>query len=184
MMFFSVIGWIYMVYQILQIIGNLLTACKNEEFKLGQKRKLHACQNLGTYCVTKVLGICMEHKDVFCCYASPLSRIIASQIRIGQPNVAGGYGTAQNPQCGGFTVQQLAAVDWAEVSLSAWQAMLQNAGLISGSNAQGAATYTPAQIDHPAGDVNISQAPISVGHGPVVAQTPVAVPTGNPNAIP
>ena len=182
-MFFSVIGWIYLVYQILQIVANMLTACKNEEFKLGQKRKLHACQNLGTYCADSFMGFCLEHKDVFCCYASPLSRIIAAQIKIGQPNVAGGYGTPQDPQCGGFTVQQLAAVDWSQVSLAQWQAMLQSAGLIAGGNAAGSAIYTPAQIDHPAGDVNIQQAPIPVGHPPVVTPPASALPTGNPNAV-
>ncbi|MBN6748222.1 conjugal transfer protein TraN, partial [Acidithiobacillus sp. PG05] len=179
----SIIGWVYLAYQVLQIIGNLLTACKNEEFKLGQKRKLHACQNLGTYCTDKFLGFCLEHKDVFCCYASPLSRIIAAQIKIGQPNVAGGYGTPQDPQCGGFTVQQLAAVDWSEVSLAQWQALLQSAGLIAGGNAQGSAIYTPAQIDHPGGDVNIEQAPIPVGHSGTPV-TPVPMPTINPNASP
>lgn len=182
-MFFSVIGWIYLVYQILQIVANMLTACKNEEFKLGQKRKLHACQNLGTYCADKFMGFCLEHKDVFCCYASPLSRIIAAQIKIGQPNVAGGYGTPQDPQCGGFTVQQLAAVDWSQVSLAQWQAMLQSAGLIAGGNAAGSAIYTPTQIDHPAGDVNLQQAPIPVGHPPVVTPPASALPTGNPNAV-
>ena len=182
--FFSVIGWIYLVYQILQIIGNLLTACKNEEFKLGEKRKLHACQNLGTYCADSFMGFCLEHKDVFCCYESPLSRIIASQIKIGQPNVAGGYGTPQDPQCGGFTVQQLAAVDWSQVSLTQWQAMLQSAGLIAGGNTQGAAIYTPAQIDHPAGDVNLQQAPIPVGHSATSIPPSVPLPIGNPNASP
>lgn len=149
----------YLVFQILQTITMILTACKNEEFKLGESRKLHECQNLGTYCTEKFLGFCLEHKDVFCCYASPLARIIASQIKIGQPNVAGGYGSPKHPNCSGFTPQQLALVDWSSISLSAWTAMLSQAGLIAGSNAAGSAMYTPGQIDHPNGDVLPDQAP-------------------------
>lgn len=149
----------YLIYQIIHIIGELVTACRQEEFKLGEARKVHRCQNLGTYCTQKVLGFCLEHKDVFCCYGSPLDRIIASQIRIGQPNVAGSYGSPKHPDCGGFTPDQLAEVDWSHVSLSAWTAMLQKAGLISGSNAAGSAMYTTGQIDHSNGNVEVDQAP-------------------------
>lgn len=149
----------YSVFQILQLIAKILTSCKKEEFQLGEKRKLHECQNLGTYCTEKFLGFCLEHKDIFCCYPSPLDRIIASQIKIGQPNVAGGYGAPKNPNCSGFTPQQLGDVDWNDVSLSAWTAMLQKAGMMAGSNAAGAAEYTPGQIDHPNGDVNADLAP-------------------------
>lgn len=149
----------YLVFQILQTITMILTACKKEEFQLGESRKLHECQNLGTYCTEKFLGICLEHKDVFCCYQSPLARIIASQIKIGQPNVAGSYGSPQSPNCSGFTPDQLAEVDWSQISLSAWTAMLSQAGLIPGSNAAGSAMYTPGQITHPNGDVLPDQAP-------------------------
>lgn len=160
-----IIGWImlaYEVFQILQIIAEILTSCKKEEFKLGEKRKVHECQNLGTECVEKFLGFCLEHKDIFCCYGSPLDRIIASQIKIGQPNVAGGYGTPKNPNCSGFTPQQLGDVDWNDVSLSAWTAMLQKAGLVAGSNAAGRAMYTPGQIDHPTGEVNGNMTPVPI----------------------
>ncbi|MBU2785237.1 conjugal transfer protein TraN [Acidithiobacillus ferriphilus] len=155
----SVVGIIYLIYQIAQIIAQLLTACTNEEFKLGESRKLHACQNIGTYCAQKFMGFCLMHKDIFCCYGSPLARIIASQIRIGQPNVAGGYGTPQAPDCNGFTPQQLGQVDWSQISLSAWQAMLQQAGLVAGGNAQGSAIYQPQYITHPSGNSLYNGAP-------------------------
>jgi hypothetical protein len=158
-MIMNVLETAYLIFQILQLIAHILTSCKKEEFKLGESRKVHECQNLGTYCTEKFLGFCLEHKDVFCCYPSPLDRIIASQIKIGQPNVAGGYGTPKNPNCSGFTPQQLADVDWNDVSLSAWTAMLQKAGLVAGSNSAGSAMYTPGQIDHPNGDVLADQAP-------------------------
>ncbi|MHB0889458.1 conjugal transfer protein TraN [Acidithiobacillus sp.] len=156
---FTVIGIIYLIYQIAQMIAQILTACTNEEFKLGEKRKLHACQNIGTYCAQKFLGFCLMHKDIFCCYQSPLARIIASQIKIGQPNVAGGYATPQAPDCNGFTPQQLGQVDWSQISLSAWQAMLQQAGLVAGGNAQGSAIYTPQAITHPSGNAQYNGAP-------------------------
>jgi len=158
-----IIGWLMLAYQIfniLKLIAQILTACTNEEFQLGEKRKMHDCYNIGTYCAEKFLGFCLMHKDVFCCWGSPLAMIIASQIRANQPNVAGGFGTPQNPNCAGFTPEQLAQVDWSNISLSAWQAILQQAGIGANTNAQGSQVYTVNQISHPSGAVLQNGAPV------------------------
>jgi hypothetical protein len=73
---------------------------------------------------------------------------------MGQPNVAGGYGATNNPDCNGFTVQQLAAVNWSQVSLSQWLAILEQSGLLQSTNQSAAAGYNQGIQDHPSGVVN------------------------------
>lgn len=152
--FANVVMWAYTIYQIAQLIANLLTTCKQEEFELGNYRKDHDCQMVGTYCADKSLFGCLMHKTTFCCYQSPLARIIASQIQIGQPNVAGGYGQAKDPDCNGFTPQQLAVVNWSEINLSQWLALLEQGGLIQTTNQAAAAANPASAITHPTGQVN------------------------------
>lgn len=145
----------YAVYQLATMITSMLTACTNAEFELGYNRKEDDCSSVGSYCAVSVpvLG-CVETQHVFCCYANPLSEIIASQIREFQPSVAGNYGTARNPNCGGFTPTQLAAVNWSEINLSAWTAMLAQAGIMTSTDAEAQAVDTPNAASHPSGDDN------------------------------
>ncbi|MBN6739633.1 conjugal transfer protein TraN [Acidithiobacillus sp. MC6.1] len=154
-MFVNVIMIIYAIYQIVKLLAQMLTACKQEEFQLGNSRKEHDCALVGTYCAQSapIIG-CLMHKTTFCCYQSPLAMIIASQIQEGQPNVAGGYGAAQNPNCAGFTPQQLATVNWSEINLSQWLALLEQGGLIQTSNAAAAAANPQSAIAHPTGQAN------------------------------
>lgn len=147
----------YTVYQLATIITNMLTACSQEEFQLGYKRKEEDCQYVGEYCSHHIFLLgCVEHKHVFCCYQSPLAEIIASQIRLNQSNIAGGYGDPRGPQCGGFTPNQLAAVDWSDIDLSAWTAMLANAGLMPSSDSSASALYNEYNSSHPTGGYSTS----------------------------
>lgn len=145
----------YAIYEIIQIIGQLLTACKQEEFQFGNDRKEDDCYIVGTYCAQSapIIG-CLMHKTTACCYQSPLAMIIASQIQTGQPNVAGGYGTAQNPSCAGFTPQELESVNWSQINLSPWLAILEQSGLIQTGNQSAAASFSQTTQDHPSGEVN------------------------------
>lgn len=156
----------YTIFQIAQLIGQLLTSCKQEEYALSTKRQEHDCDLVGSYCATKSFIGCLETKTTFCCYQSPLAEIIASQIRNGQPGVAGSYtsdydGTdysVKSPDCAGFTPQQLTLVNWNDVNLSAWLALLEQAGMIQTSNQAAAADYNANAEDHPSSYVNPSEA--------------------------
>lgn len=44
-----------------------------------------------------------------------------------------GWGTAESPQCGGIPVDTLANINWDEVNLDEWLAILASEGLYAGS---------------------------------------------------
>ncbi|MEA3240097.1 MAG: conjugal transfer protein TraN, partial [Pseudomonadota bacterium] len=78
------------------------------------------------YCAKKVLHTCVLKKESYCCYKSPLSRIIMEQVR---PQL-GGFGSKKHPNCGGLTLQELADVNWDVIDLSEWTVRLSDAGLL------------------------------------------------------
>jgi len=120
------ISWIYTIYNILDILVHIIWACEEEEFELGAKRQLKVCHYVGSYCASDILGVCIEKKESYCCYNSPLARIMQEQIRA--QGVAGGWGSAKNPRCDGLYTSQLAQVNWDAVDLSEWLALLAIGG--------------------------------------------------------
>jgi hypothetical protein len=51
-------------------------ACEEDEFELGVKRELKSCHYVGSYCKSKVLTACIERRKAYCCFNSPLARIL------------------------------------------------------------------------------------------------------------
>ncbi|WP_242470761.1 conjugal transfer protein TraN [Thiocystis violacea] len=120
--------WAYLVYTIVMILIQLIWECTEDEFTLGVQRELKSCHRVGSYCKKNFFGACIESRDRFCCFNSPLSRILNEQIR-GQAGI-GGYGSAKHPNCAGIAVERLAQVDWSRIDLSEWLVMLTEADLI------------------------------------------------------
>ena len=119
--------WAYLVYSIVTILIQLIWECTEDEFTLGVQRELKACHRVGAYCQKNFFGACIESRDSFCCFNSPLSRILHEQIR-GQTGT--GYGSAKHPNCSGIAVETLSEVDWSQIDLSEWLTMLTAADLI------------------------------------------------------
>lgn len=120
------IAIVYTVWNILKIIGHIVFACEEDELKLGIQRKMGNCTYVGSYCAQKALFTCIVKKESYCCYHTPLARIIMEQVR----KQLGGFGSAKNPNCKGLTVDELANVNWDSIDLSEWEARLQEAGII------------------------------------------------------
>ena len=112
----------YAVYQILVVIVQLIWQCEQKEYELAAKKSLRSCTYLGSYCNTKVFGACMEERESYCCYSSPLARILQEQIR---PQLGMPYGDIKQPDCSGIPVNRLAEVDWNRVNLDEWLAILK-----------------------------------------------------------
>ncbi|MDV5555431.1 conjugal transfer protein TraN [Enterobacter hormaechei] len=53
---------------------------------MNAKRALKNCTYVGSYCKSKVLGACIEKEKAYCCFNSPLSRI----IQVSSPSVRAG----------------------------------------------------------------------------------------------
>ena len=115
----------YSYYVVAMLVIQIIWECEEEEFQLNANRAMNLCSYVGSYCETKVLGVCIEKRQSYCCYSSPLSRIIQEQV---MPQLGMDYGSAKNPQCGGIPLSQLEQINWDEVDLDEWTAILQQHG--------------------------------------------------------
>ena len=107
------------------ILIQLIWTCEQEEFELGAKRELKSCHDVGSYCKTKVLSACIERRKAYCCFNTPLARILNEQIR---PQLGRGWGEADAPDCTGIDVSDFGRVDWDRVNLDEWLAILAETG--------------------------------------------------------
>ena len=123
----SFVMWVYMIYQIVMILIQIIWACEQKEFELQAKREIKTCTHVGSYCASKVLGSCIEKRESYCCFNSPLSRILQEQVR---PQLGRGWGTPENPECGPILAEDLQNVDFDKVDLSEWTGMLYQADLL------------------------------------------------------
>lgn len=84
--------------------------CSQSEQMMGMKKGQNLCVQVDAYCSSKVLGICVERKEVHCCFNSKLAKIINRQGRaqLGLPM----------SQCGGFTQSQVTQLDFSRMDLS------------------------------------------------------------------
>jgi hypothetical protein len=128
----SFIGWVYLIYQIVKIIASLIFKCKDSELSFGVQLTNRMCHYVGSYCSKRVsLGFtskCLYKTQSYCCFSSPLSRIMVEQLRaqgVGPP-----WGTGKRPNCEGIAIAQFEHVDWSRVDLSEWEAILFEAGLV------------------------------------------------------
>lgn len=119
----STLMTVYTVIMIAIIILQIIYKCEKKELELGVKRATYSCHQVGTYCKGP---LCIEKRHSYCCFASPLSRIINEQAR---PQIGRSWGTPELPQCGGFSPEELAGLDWSRINLDEWIALLQLAGL-------------------------------------------------------
>jgi conjugal transfer mating pair stabilization protein TraN len=115
----------YMIYSIAVILIQMIWTCEEEELELGAKRELRSCHDVGSYCKTKVLTACIERRKSYCCFNTPLARILNEQIR---PQLGRGWGRADQPDCAGINVHEFGRIDWDRVNLDEWLAILAETG--------------------------------------------------------
>lgn len=126
----------YMYYTLAVLAIQIIWKCEEEEFMLGSKKELRVCHYLGSYCKQKVLGECVEKRESYCCFTSPLARIIQQQAR---PQLGRDWGDPKNPKCGPMTMEEFGMLDWSQIDLSEWIAMLSEAGLMPPADSEEAA---------------------------------------------
>ena len=137
----AVVGYVYMAYMVAKMIVSIVYACEEEEMEMISKRANKSCHYVGSYCVDKVLGVCIMKKKVYCCFQSPLGRIINEQIRLQYDEVEQedgtkvrvpriqDWGSAKNPVCAGISVEDLNKIDWDAIDLSEWTHILETNNL-------------------------------------------------------
>lgn len=113
----------YLAYVVFTLLVNLIYECTSDEMNLAMKRELLSTHYLGSYCKSRVLGACIEKRQSYCVFDSPLSRIMMEEI-YKQPQMGLSWGSAKNPNCTGLAITDVAKVDWDQVDLSEWIGIL------------------------------------------------------------
>ena len=153
----SVVGYVYMVYQISCMVSAMIFKCTPDQLELAASRSLKNCSYVGQYCQRKVLGRCVARSHSYCCFSSPLSRIVQEQVRLqlGEPFFSM---DPKDPDCGGFSVEELNRIRWEDISLDEWTALLKMTGNYEAEKETGIGPLTGAGT---ALDVDYSDSEIS-----------------------
>jgi|GEM_PF-3523009 hypothetical protein len=82
--------------------------CKDHEFDLAVQREIGSCSYAGLYCSQRVLGVCLKRRESYCCYRSPMSKMLRESADGGTLD----HGNARNPDCRGIPIDRLDDIDW------------------------------------------------------------------------
>ncbi|MEO1489384.1 MAG: conjugal transfer protein TraN, partial [Pseudomonadota bacterium] len=86
--------------------------CNSEDRDVDKKDDAGLCHYVGTYCSSKILGVCTTRKQSYCCYGSKLVRILNEQ---GKAQLGMQWGKAKDPDCEGFLIAQFQQLDLAQM---------------------------------------------------------------------
>lgn len=126
-----------------------LLSCTKDEQLLSLKKGDNLCHYVGTYCDSRApLGGCVTKKDTYCCFNSVLARIINEQ---GRPQVGRDWGTAQSPQCQGFSFTDLAKLDFSVMDFSEFEVLIESRQLNTAAIQQRASDQVTAIQNAPPG---------------------------------
>jgi conjugal transfer mating pair stabilization protein TraN len=93
-----------------------LAQCSADEKILIDLTREGKCHYVGKYCEEELpFGICQYNVHSYCCFDTKFSRIIQEQGR-DQLNI--GWGTAENPSCNGFTIDDFKRLDFSKMDFT------------------------------------------------------------------
>lgn len=108
--------------------------CEPAEQALMLKKGQRLCHYVGTYC-SKSAGLsCVERTESYCCYNSPLARIIQEE---GREQLSRGWGSAKTPMCQGFTQSEFESLNFDAMDLSEFEALIAQKSELNVGAAQG-----------------------------------------------
>lgn len=127
----SVIGMIYTIYTIADLLVNIIWECSEEELQLAVDVELKKTVYVGSYCAQdSPIGGCIEKRKSYCVFSSPLARIINEQ---GRAQLQRPYGDPESPDCSGIAISELDQLDWEKIDLQEWMDLLDITGNYPGS---------------------------------------------------
>ena len=108
------------------MIEVLLQGCDQQDMEVGMLRGSGMCHEVGSYCSSKILGICVQKAQGHCCFNTKLGRIIQEQGRPQLKSFNGlGWGTPKQPYCRGFTPEEFQALDFSKMDLSEYYSEIE-----------------------------------------------------------
>jgi conjugal transfer mating pair stabilization protein TraN len=109
------------------MIETLLQGCDEQDMETGMLKGSGMCHEVGEYCASSVLGICIQKAKSQCCFNTKLGRIIQEQ---GRPQLkdfnAIGWGPVKHPDCRGLTAEEFQALDFSKMDLSEYYADVES----------------------------------------------------------
>jgi conjugal transfer mating pair stabilization protein TraN len=108
------------------IIEVLLQGCDSQDMETGMLRGSGMCHEVGTYCTSSFLGLCLQQAKSHCCFNTKLGRIIQEQ---GRPQLKSfnqiGWGPVKTPNCRGFTPEEFQSLDFSKMDFSEYYADIE-----------------------------------------------------------
>ncbi len=126
-------------WMIARFIVSIVFACKKEEYEWGMQQRWRLCAFAGTCCSKKASLVgCLQERKLYCCYKSIVARVIATEI-ITKGLIPGRNGYNRRKcmvNCSGFTVEELAHVDWSRIDMTEAIDAMIDSGIINPNNPQ------------------------------------------------
>lgn len=107
--------WSFVIAIVIQIVIAELMSCDDSDKQTAIKKDQGLCYNVGSWCSSKFLGMCMEHREGYCCFNSKLAKAINIQ---GKQQLGISLGSPQQPFCAGLTIAQVQSLDFSTIDLS------------------------------------------------------------------
>lgn len=93
----------------------LENACPPEGVVTAIKKKSNQCVLIGEKCTTRILGSCLQKREVHCCFNS----LMATLVQVGGRDQLGmSFGTVNAPDCRGFTPEEFQSIDFSKIDLT------------------------------------------------------------------
>lgn len=136
---FSGVMAIYTAYQMVNLAITLATQCDDNEQDAGLKIAMKQCikvnnsingdiNNDKSTCKKKVLGVCVKKQHHYCCYNTPLARIVIEQA-IPMLNKTLDVNVGEK-SCAGLSFDDIQALDWSRINLDEWIGVMAGSGLL------------------------------------------------------
>lgn len=84
-------------------------ACTDKEFDLAVQREIGTCSYAGSYCSKSVLGVCLKRREAYCCYKSPMSKMLRASA---EPGGVIDHGSPKRPDCSGLPLDRMGDINW------------------------------------------------------------------------
>jgi hypothetical protein len=130
----SVIGWIYLAWQLTNIVIALLYHCGDSDYEAVQDRENQNCLYVGRKCTAKTFwGDCTTYTSTYCCYDSLFARVLMKQaaIQLGARVGENWKDYTLNRGCAGLALDQLTTLDFDVMDFSEFTSYLMSAGVLA-----------------------------------------------------
>lgn len=108
-------------------------ACNQREFDLAVQREIGNCSFAGTFCSRRVFGVCLQTREAYCCYSSPMSRLLRAHADGGTIQ----HGDPRRPNCAGISLERMASIDWDALDVTPLVSNMQQGGAFPSSAERG-----------------------------------------------